>query len=862
MKYPLTEKEIFDYRPIPFYFLTTQDEKEYAYKKVKKSLKNLKDDGFGGYILFNKPPKGFTAETYLSDKWFRVVKTFAIVSKELGLKMWINDGFNFPPGNVAGRVEKVAPHLKQKSIYRDKDGAIKVKEAEWGFPAFEEPMSGELFIKFVHEEYKKQVGEYFGEPIKGFFSDGDNRRVLYTVMRDPNSPMRDYFPWSTDFEKDFKEKYGYEIMPVIDDVLQRKDTPVARDYWEFAGLIYHRWFANNYKWLKENGLEYTGHTGDTSPFLQTEAPRSSAFTEGRFSDIQRNFDYPGTDQELYAIDGGKHMRKEPMYTPHYVWGEKELNPKMTDYSLVKYDTRAKQAGATAYMYDKKGAMSEMFAATNYGVSPEALKQIAAYQIMQGVTFVVPHAYYYRFFGQIKHFAPPDFAEHSMLKFSNKKLNDELAQNALMLNKGEKVYPIALLDPTENVWRNNFNGEEYFSCFEKLNRMPHGFTICDFDKVCSSKFPFKVAIPAGIKLTEQQKLKLQEKGIAVVLPENLDTVSDFIDCNVKYVGEGTPHFNRRIIDGEEFTFISNIEQTTPIKGRIFAYGRKLRVTLYPGDIKYVSKNYTDIENKRKGKLVASINGEVPVKFKDSNLVLIERFENGGVAVTKNESKALEFKFSAIDQLENLKLSLPKISHNQMKVTFDGKILQNKKGKAFDDEVLFYDIDKVVAGEHTVKILTNKLFNSYDRVLLEGEFDCVVETDKTEYKNSFGEYNLSLFIPKTATVTLSKRRTKLSVDKSWAEQGQLFYSGKTEYFIDVPNLEKGNYVLSLPSVRDFVTLKIDGKAKNSIIRPPYDFKFTVKETQPKISIQVINSHANAIEGYAEESGIVGGIQIYKK
>ncbi|MBR2449252.1 MAG: hypothetical protein IKB30_03920, partial [Clostridia bacterium] len=274
-KYKLSKEEMFKYRPKPFYFLTTENESEYTYAKVKKSLSNLKAYGFGGYILFNKPPKGFTAQTYLSDKWFAVVKTFAKVSKELGLDMWINDGFNFPPGNVGGKVEKLAPHLKQRSIYKDQTGEVKIRQAEWGFPAFEEPLSGELFVNLVHEEYKKHVGEYFGNTIKGFFSDADNRRVLYTVMRDENSPMRNYFPWSIDFEEDFKKEYGYDIMSVIDDVFERKNSSVAVDYWEFAGRLYQRWFKNNYEWLKANGLEYTGHTGDTSPFLQVDVPRSS-----------------------------------------------------------------------------------------------------------------------------------------------------------------------------------------------------------------------------------------------------------------------------------------------------------------------------------------------------------------------------------------------------------------------------------------------------------------------------------------------------------------------------------------------------------------------------------------------------------
>ena len=859
-KYKLTKEEVFKYRPKPFYFLTTEDESEYTYPKVKKSLSNLKAYGFGGYILFNKPPKGFTAQTYLSDKWFRVVKTFAKVSKELSLDVWINDGFNFPPGNVGGRVEKIAPHLKQRSIYKD-NGEIKIREADWGFPAFEEPLSGELFVKFVHEEYKKHVGEYFGNTIKGFFSDGDNRRVLYTVMRDPNSVMRNYFPWSIDFEKDFKAEYGYDIMPVIDEVLERKDSQVAVDYWEFSGRIYQRWFKNNYKWLKENGLEYTGHTGDTSPFLQVEVPRSSAFTEGRFSDMHDNFDYPGTDQELYAIDGGKHMRLESMYTPKVIWGEKEVQEKMTDFSLVKYDTRAKQAGSSAYICKKKGAMSETFAATNYGVSPETLKQIAAFQIMQGVTFIVPHAYYYRFFGQIKHFAPPDFAENSMLKHANKQLNDEIAFNCAMLNKGEKVYPIALVDPTENLWKNKFDGEKYFECFEKLNRMPQGFVICDIDRVCSNDFNFKVAVVAGFELEEKHILKLKEKGVTLITHKTFDQIEKIIPCKVRWVGEGAPHFNRRIIDGEEFTFISNIESVTPIKGKLYAYGKEIETVLYPGDIKYISKSYESVIPCVKREKVCEINAKVDVTFADQNILLLERFVSDGEICVKEEKNTLNVSFEVKDEIKSAQVYLPKDEDNQITVTLDGKKLKGKTAKVFDEKYLAFDTKGLLKGEHNLSIKTKNNFNSYDRIFIKGDFDVTIETDKSFYKKAFYEYNMLLYIPKTAKIILSKRRTQLNLKKSWAEQGQIFYSGKVEYFIKTPKLEKGKYTLKVPAARDIVTFKIDGKVKKKLIRPPYSFTFKVEKEQSNISLEVINSHANAIEGYAEESGIIDGIQIFK-
>ena len=170
MKYPLSEEQIFHFRPKPFFFITTNKREELTYDRLYASLKDLKETGFGGIVLFNKPQSGFNESNYLGKDFFYMVKNTAAACKDLGLEMWINDAYDFPPGAVAGRIEKIAPHLKQRHI-KLVDGKPTVLEADWGFPAFEEPLSGELFRKLVYEEYRKHVGEYFGDPIKGFFSD-------------------------------------------------------------------------------------------------------------------------------------------------------------------------------------------------------------------------------------------------------------------------------------------------------------------------------------------------------------------------------------------------------------------------------------------------------------------------------------------------------------------------------------------------------------------------------------------------------------------------------------------------------------------------------------------------------------------
>ena len=849
MNYPLSENEIFACRPKPFFFITTSDPAELTPEKTEQSLQELKACGFGGFVLFNK---AYTEENYLGEGWFSMVRNFAAAAKKLGLAMWINDGFDFPPGNVAGKVEKIAPELKQQRI-RMENGELKIVEEDWGFPAFEHPRSGELFVELVYEEYKKHVGDYFGDPIVGFFSDADNRRIFPDVMYDKNAPAWDYFPWTDDFAESFRAAYGYDILPHMEKVLRRESIPQSRDYWEHAGRLYHRWFKNNHEWLQKHDLLYTGHTSDSSPFLYHHAPRSSCFSEGRFSDLESNFDFPGTDQEMLAIDTGKHLRIESMYQPHAVWGQ-PLALRMKDYFDMTHDTRAKQAFSTAFMYGKKEVMCEMFAASNFGVSPAELKQISTFQIMQGVTFVVPHAYHYRFNEEIKYFAPPEFSNRGMIGHFVGQLNDEIAELTCMMRKGQSLCPIALLDPTDAVWMNDFEEEKFFSAFAALNRLPYGYAICDAEKILSGMVDFQVAIVAGFSLDDAVKAKFAELGVTLLDKTELHKLSELIPCAVSYRGTGTPHFVRKIIDGEEFCFVANVENPEPVVGTLTAYGKEKEIFLCPGDVVYISANYDNIpQPEQPGAPVAKLPDTMDVSFSQPNILPLEWFD--GAATKTEDTEALHLRFTCTDTLSDVKLYIPKTGI-VTSTTMDGNALPGCDGMVYDDPYTIYSLPELTPGSHEITINKQGNFRYFDRIFLEGAFDVSIAGSKEPHKVVLNLYNIKVSIPEKAEITLSKRRTALSTQASWAEQGQVFFSGEAVYSCTMDIPEDGMYRLCLPKLRDVADLYLDGNHMGRAIRPPYSFPFSSTKGAHQISLRVINSLGNQLECYAEESGILQG------
>ena len=859
-RYPIAEADVFAHRPKPFYFITTNDPAELTYEAMTASLTALRDEGFGGIVLFNKPPCGFHAGDYLTDAWFDMVRNAARACRDLGLVMWINSGFDFPPGSVAGKVRAIDPTLVPKCL-KLIDGTVTVEEVSWGFPAFEHPRSAELFCELVYEAYLRNVGEYFGDPIIGFFSDTDNRRVDAGAMFDKNSPMRDYFPWLDTFPVSFSKQYGYDITPYLSEILQCADIPQAVDYWEHAGHLYQSWLRAGHRWLKEHGLLLTGHTGDTSPFLRTEAPRSSAFTEGRFSDVGACFDYPGTDQELYAIDGGKHMRAEAYYKPDVVWGLVQKMPKMSAFADVSEDMRAKQAAAAAYHTGAPEVMCEMFAATNFGVSAAVLKHIAAFQIMQGITYIVTHAYHHRFFDEAKYFAPPDFSPHSLLSHSVRTLNDLLAQQCAMMAAGEAVYPIALIDPTEELWRSTFVKEPYFDAFSSLNRQPWGFTVCDRTRLANeTNHQFRVAVAAGIRLTNEERAAIEANGIKVIDGYDEAAISALLcDCDVRWTGEGTPHFARRRIGGEEFVFIANIEQETPIRGSLHAYGRTEALVLRPGDIRYLSAHYDDIPE------TVCVSDEkillpdvVPVTFTSPNTLSLEYFVSGGEAVAKNaDVPRLAVPFDAAEEIGGTELLIPLSCMKYItRASVDGIPLTSEMTRVFDDPYAVFRLPALSCGQHELVIEKTAPIPENHLLFLRGDFDVTVDAEYGDHRTARHTYNLHLCIPASCTITLSARRSTFKTASPWHAQGQPFYSGGVTYRVPVCVPHAGTYQLSLGRVRDTVYVSVNGAEVHAAFMPPYDIQLALEDGENLLEITVYNTLANLMEGYAEDGGLLDG------
>jgi len=788
------------YRPVPFYFLTTTDPGAYTPGAVLAAMEDCRKAGYGGIVLFNKPPQGFDQRGYLSEAWFDLTKNFIDAARRLGMQLWINDGFDYPPGDAAGRIAQAAPHLKQLRLRPNREGELRIAEVPWGFPAFEEPESSELFIRFVYEEYYKRFASFFGDGITGFFSDADNRRVNASTVAQCGER---YYPWSRRFPELFRERFGFDITAHLAELFGGSSPEISEKYWDLCGELYRQWFANNHRWCAAHNVLYTFHTSDTGPFGYGKCVRSSAFSEGDPLALLDCADLPGTDHELLVLDGGTHYDKR-LFSPRVSFGappEQLPHPAFAD---TTFDVRAKYASSAAYLAGKERVMCEMFAATNWGATFADLRRIAAWQIMQGVNFIVPHAVHHRLRGEVKHFAPPEFLR-SGLRFGLRQFNDTLARYCRAASAGKYLARYAVVDPTRKAWR----GEDttpFFTFCDRLARRAEGY----------------VVVPENYS------------GNIECVIDPLKGLPELPGPGIRFTG-GELAFMRRELDGEEYLLAANVWSSRTLSGTLVFKERTVELVLEPGEIAVIGGPFESFRSPEKRRVKERFTGSVAVTWEEPQLVPFE--------------KTLSFAAT-----EEMPLSLFVPAENGGEVRVNGVLCGPGRETRICDDLYLETIFTARKGENEVVLATPALFTT--PAFIGGAVDVEVQTRGDYARSVFQQYMLSFFEPEEKKITLSPRRSRMTVGEPWEKQGQPFCSGSAVLHFGKVVSASGDR-LELPGFAGIAEVIVDGKALAHRALPP--FAFDLPAGKYDLSLRLWCSCANRMERYPASVGRNVGFEI---
>ena len=417
-------KHSIEYGSIPFWSWNDKLNPDELRRQIRV-MHELKMRGF-----FMHARGGLETE-YLSEEWFNCIRACVDEAEKLGMEAWSYDENGWPSGFAGGILLKDkanwATFLKCESaaeyptdemvlgVYVIKNSACRrVSAPETGISEYTvirqgwdesyvdtmDPSITEQFIQATHEEYKKRVG--FSEVMPGFFVDEPQYYRWAT-------------PWSNTMPEQFKKAYGYDVFDLLPALFIDFDgaEEFRWDYYRLCHVLFTEGFIKKvYEWCEENGCKLTGHAVEESTI----------------------------HGQMWCCGGVM-----PFYQYEHIPGVDYLSRNIaTDIACRQLDSVIAQTG-------RKKALSEMFAACGWDVSPNELKRIADLQYVNGVNVMCQHLYPYSIRGQRKTDYPCFYSEHLPWQAHMKDFNEYYNNLGYILSRGKEQTRVLVIHPIHSAY---------------------------------------------------------------------------------------------------------------------------------------------------------------------------------------------------------------------------------------------------------------------------------------------------------------------------------------------------------------------------------------------------------------------------
>ena len=389
------------YRPIPFWSWNEKLNTE----ETKRQAELMDKAGIGGFFMH---ARGGLETEYMSEQWFENVAAAVDEAKKLGMEAWAYDENGWPSGFGSGAVNGLGLEYRQKYLRISQDkpekNIITQCGGYWFYydvnPFYIDALDKKTVKKFIEVSYEPYY-KRFGNDIKGFFTD------------EPQL-SRDGYPWSFVLEEKYEERYGEELLSVIDELFnctgEYKRTRIR--YWKLVtDLFSESYFKQIYDWCTERGLGFSGH------LLLEEDLLSQLTANGACMPHYEYFTMPGMD-----------------------WLGRNIKKCLTSLQAA---SAARQTGKTA-------VISETFALCGHNVSFAELKGIFEWQMVHGVTRLCQHLEGYSMRGIRKRDYPPAMFYQQAWWNDYNKFIDALSREGMILSDGFDPQ-VLVIHPQTTAW---------------------------------------------------------------------------------------------------------------------------------------------------------------------------------------------------------------------------------------------------------------------------------------------------------------------------------------------------------------------------------------------------------------------------
>lgn len=396
------------------------------FDEIEKQLRDFYSKGFSGVIIHSRA--GLRIQ-YMGASWFNCYSFAIEKAKELGLEIWIYDEDGWPSGFASGKVQSKGKEYCLKSIiFSDRSmGNPKTRLAayrkfgdEYKLVPNEKAKLNDLivwyeidanyvdllnketvkvFIEETHEKYKAHFGQYFGNVIKGVFTD---------------EPQFTKYPWSDVLAAQWEKHFGGNIyeklyMLVIESGEWRKFRLDFRHL--LSDLFYDSFTVTISEWCQKNGLIFTGHYAGEDSLLQ---------------------------QVGYNAGVMRHYKRQHMPCIDYL-GNRILSPVVI-----------KQVASVAHQFNKEDVMSEVFGCAGWNISFDRIKWIWGNNSVMGVTKPCLHLSPYSIIGRRKRDYPAFYSDCEPWWDSAKELVQWIDNLNRLMKEGERIVETLVISPIDSV----------------------------------------------------------------------------------------------------------------------------------------------------------------------------------------------------------------------------------------------------------------------------------------------------------------------------------------------------------------------------------------------------------------------------
>lgn len=297
-------------------------------------------------------------------------------------------------------------------------------------------------------------------------------KSIISVWVDEPAYGRTNLPWPHNFEKIFREKYGYSVSEniyklYINDIGFEK---VRYDYWSLLEeLIENNYYKQLQKWCRDNNLKASGHLFGEDR-LQVQLSCSCGVMP-----FYKYFDIPGID----VLTLKANWNKEPVKQKH---GDEMIDLHRIYLTPIQIMSAVKQFGNDEHV------LCEMYGASTQNMTFKNQKYLFDYYASFGVNHRSVHGMFYSLKGRRKRGYPPHINYYQPYWDSYDSMLEYVARVSEFVRFGESKSNVLVLHPL-NHCRTIYQGNLLSDRNKEISRYDidfHSFikylkTIhCDFD----------------------------------------------------------------------------------------------------------------------------------------------------------------------------------------------------------------------------------------------------------------------------------------------------------------------------------------------------------------------------------------------